>query len=147
MENIPEIKDNIQEKKNVDEKQVEEINKNTTLNIKNEIVDESINNKKDNQENKNQKNDNEDNIQENKEPKTTLLLDKSTDNTNNNIFGIIIYFISVGVVGYFISKTDNIKYKIGFIIVFLLITFFIKKKFMKYTKTVMEDNGQNLIEG
>jgi hypothetical protein len=145
MENISEIKDNTQEQKKVDEKiQTVETDKN--------VISETT---------KQQPNP-ENNLKEfNQAPKTTLLLDENVSNhidnnnhsnnnhinSNNNMIGMLIYFVVVCIVGYFILKTDNIKYKIGFIVGFLFITFFIKKKFMTNNKTVVEDDGQNLIEG
>ncbi len=52
--------------------------------------------------------------------------------------------------GYFISKTDNNKYKIGLITGFVLFSTFLFNKFFKEpieSQTVIDDNGTNLIEG
>ncbi len=82
--------------------------------------------------------------------RTTLLLEndnKTNQNTNKGMYKMGVYVILAIVFGYFITKTDNNKYKIGLIIGFVLFSTFLFNKFFKEPNTVSEDNGTNLIEG
>jgi hypothetical protein len=81
---------------------------------------------------------------------TTLLLNNDTKKSNKSIYKMGIYIILAIVFGYFITKTDNNKYKIGLITGFVLFSTFLFNKFFKdhvESHTVSEDNGTNLIEG
>jgi len=81
---------------------------------------------------------------------TTLLLNNESKKTNKNMYKMGIYIILSIVFGYFITKTDNNKYKIGLITGFVLFSTLLFNKFFKdpvESHTVSEDNGTNLIEG
>lgn len=81
---------------------------------------------------------------------TTLLLNNDTKQSNKSMYKIGLYVILAIVFGYFITKTDNHKYKIGLITGFVLFSTFLFNKFFKdpvESHTVSDDNGSNLIEG
>ncbi len=83
-------------------------------------------------------------------PGTTLLLNNNTKSSNKSIYKILVYIIFAVFFGYFISKTDNNKYKIGLITGFVILSTFVFNKFLKEpseSHTVIDDNGTNLIEG
>jgi hypothetical protein len=90
------------------------------------------------------------NMTTNEIPGTTLLLNNNTKSSNKSIYKIVVYIILAIIFGYFISKTDNNKYKIGLITGFVLFSTFLFNKFFKEpteSHTVIDDNGSNLIEG
>jgi hypothetical protein len=87
-------------------------------------------------------------------PGTTLLLTnnnkKNKNQSNKNLYKIGVYIILAVIFGYFITKTDNNKYKIGLITGFVLVSTFLFNKYFKEpieSQTVIDDNGSNLIEG
>ena len=81
---------------------------------------------------------------------TTLLLNNNTKTTNKGLYKMIVYLVLAIIFGYFITKTDNNKYKIGLITGFVVFSTFLFNKYFKEpteSHTVSEDNGSNLIEG
>lgn len=81
---------------------------------------------------------------------TTLLLNNDNKKSNKSMYKMVVYVVLAIVFGYFITKTDDNKYKIGLIIGFVLLSTTLFNKFFKdpiESNTVIDDDGTNLIEG